>query len=452
MNILITGASGLLGKKLLVDLQKLGHSVRGVARNKESLIEIPKAQTYSWDALKDQKFPIKALDQVEVVIHLAGVPVADQRWNKKIKSDILKSRVDGTRQLVQAIESLKPEDRPQTFISGSAIGFYGNCDQATVTESSSKGSDFLADVVDQWEKESHKAQDLGLRTVILRTSVVLSRHGGALAKMPPVIIGNGKNQMSWIHIQDWINFTIEAAQNKKFQGIYNLSSPKPVSQSLFIKALAQARSVPLVLWAPKVIVQTALGEMADVLLTSQKVIPQAALDQGFQFQFEDIDQAMNDIYKSEDYLVQDLSVAQFIPSDIESVFHFFSEAKNLEKITPDFLNFRIDKMSTPEIKKNTIIDYKLKIHGVPAKWQTQIIEWLPNQKFIDFQNKGPYSLWHHTHSFTQIKDGTLIEDRIKYKIPGHLIGLLFLGSFIKKDVNSIFKHRIDTIKSVFKIT
>jgi ligand-binding SRPBCC domain-containing protein len=256
--------------------------------------------------------------------------------------------------------------------------------------------------------------------------------------------------MSWIHIQDWINFTIDSIQNEKYVGAYNLTAPNPVSQKKLVQTLVKARNIPLALWAPKIAVQTALGELSQVILTSQKVFPKKALNEGFQFQFPEIDQAMSDIYQNEDYLVQNLSVAQFIPSDVGTVFNFFSEAKNLEKITPDFLNFKVEKMSTSNIQKNTIIDYKLKIHGFPAKWQTEITDWLPNKKFVDFQNKGPYSLWHHTHSFTQVKEGTLIEDRVKYKIPGHLVGLLFLGAFIKKDVTAIFKYRISIIKNVFK--
>lgn len=449
MRILITGATGLLGKKLLIDLLKKGHTVVGIARDKSKIIELPEKQTYSWDALSDQEFPLEALKQCDAVIHLAGEPVAAQRWNDQVKKSILDSRIIGTQKMISAFKKIKENERPSVFISGSAIGFYGDQGEKNLTETSAVGSDFLADVVQKWEAEAHKAEALGIRTVILRTGIVLARSGGALEKMPPLVIGSGNNYMSWIHIQDWVNFTIQAIENLKSQGIYNLVSPHPATQTIFIKDLAAERGVPFVMSVPQFIVSTAMGEMAQVLLASQKVKPSKMLDEGFQFQFPHLKEAFKDIYQGEDYLTQDFTVSQFVPDKIENVFSFFSAAKNLEEITPDFLNFKIKDMSSAEIGKDTIINYKLKIHGIPASWQTQITEWVPLKMFVDNQNKGPYTLWHHTHTFTPLEKGTLIEDRIKYKVPGHLVGLLALGSFIRKDVSQIFRHRVQTIKRKF---
>lgn len=450
MRILITGATGLLGKKLLIDLLKKGHTVVGIARDKSKIIELPEKQTYSWDALSDQDFPLAALKQCDAVVHLAGEPVAAQRWNEQVKKNILDSRTIGTQKIISAFKKLKENDRPQVFISGSAIGFYGDQGEKNLTESSAVGTDFLADVVQQWEAASLKALDLGVRTVILRTGIVLARSGGALEKMPPVVVGSGDNFMSWIHIQDWVNFAIESIENSKSEGIYNLVAPNPVTQSVFIADLAKERHVPVVMRVPQFVVSLAMGEMAQVLLASQKVQPKKMLAEGFKFQFPQLKQAFKDIYRDEDYLVQDFTVSQYVPEKIENVFDFFSAAKNLEEITPDFLNFKVKNMSSQEIEKDTIINYKLKIHGIPANWQTQITEWEPLKMFVDNQNKGPYTLWHHTHTFTPLENGTLIEDRIKYKVPGHLLGLLALGSFIRKDVSQIFRHRVKTIKSKFK--
>ena len=449
MRILITGASGLIGKKLLIDLLKKGHTVIGVGRDQNKMIELPEKQTYSWDALKDSEFPLQALKKCDAVIHLAGEPVAGHRWNEEVKKNILDSRVQGTRQIVSAMKKMKAADRPRVFISGSAVGFYGDAGSKNLDESSSMGNDFLADVVSQWENEAHQAKDLGIRSVIVRTSMVLARSGGALNKMPPVIIGNGQSYMSWIHIQDWVNFVIEAIENSEAEGIYNLASPHPVTQATFIKTLASERRIPLILRAPRFMVSFGMGEMATALLASQKVIPKKMVDEGFEFKFSELKSALRDIYRNEDFLVQDYSVSQFVPDKIENVFDFFSQAKNLEEITPEFLNFKVKDMSSQEIEKDTIINYKLKIHGVPAQWQTQITEWVPSKMFVDNQNKGPYTLWNHTHTFTPIEGGTLIEDRIKYKVPGHLIGLWVLGSFIRKDVSQIFQHRIKAIGRVF---
>ncbi|MBC7458427.1 MAG: TIGR01777 family protein, partial [Bdellovibrionaceae bacterium] len=442
MRILITGATGLLGKKLLIDLLKKGHTVIGIGRDKNKIIELPAKQTYSWDALSDQEFPQDSLKHCDAVIHLAGEPVAARRWNDDVKKSILDSRTIGTQKIISAFKKLKENDRPKVFIAGSAIGFYGDQGEKNLTETADKGSDFLADVVQQWELESIQAKDLGIRTVILRTGIVLARSGGALEKMPPLQVGRGDNFMSWIHIQDWTNFAIQAVESSKSEGIYNLVSPHSVTQTVFIADLAQERHVPFVMTVPKFVVSLALGEMAQVLLSSQKVQPKRMLDEGFKFQFAKLKDAFKDIYRSEDYLVQDYTVSQFVPDKIENVFEFFSAAKNLEQITPEFLNCKVKNMSSKEIEKDTIINYKLKIHGIPASWQTQITEWVPLKMFVDNQNKGPYTLWNHTHTFTQLENGTLIEDRIKYKVPGHLVGLLALGAFIRKDVSQIFRHRI----------
>ena len=288
MKILITGITGLIGKKLKIDLEKSGHQIIGVSRTNSD---------YLWDAINSKEFPVEALKNIDVVIHLAGTPVAEKRWTEKIKSDILKSRVDGTAQLIQAIKKIKESERPQVFLAGSAIGYYGDQAENEINESSKSGSDFLADVVFKWEKELIKAENLGLRTVILRTGIVLAKEGGALAKMPPVVIGDGQNQMSWIHIKDWISIAQAAIKDKKYSGIYNLTAPNPVSQKDFVKALAKAKGFPMTLWAPKIIIQTVLGELSKVILTSQKVIPQKLISEGFQFKFKQIEAALKDIYK-----------------------------------------------------------------------------------------------------------------------------------------------------------
>jgi ligand-binding SRPBCC domain-containing protein len=244
--------------------------------------------------------------------------------------------------------------------------------------------------------------------------------------------------------------SIYSIENSNVEGFFNLVSPHSVTQKVFIERLAKERHVPFVMSVPKFVISLVLGEMSQVVISSQNVSPKKMLEVGFRFEFDQLEKAFQDIYKNEDYLVQDYTVSQYVPDKVENVFDFFSAAKNLEEITPDFLNFKVKNMSSEFIQKDTIINYKLKIHGFPVYWQTQIIEWEPLKKFIDYQNKGPYSLWHHTHTFTTLQNGTLIEDRIKYQIPGHIFGLLFLGYFIRKDVSQIFNYRIKSIQKKFK--
>ncbi len=284
MKILITGASGLIGRKLQKDLQKLGHTIVAVDRQQ-------------WDALRSAEFPVSLLQGCEAVIHLAGFPIAEKRWSREIKSKILDSRVRGTEQLVRALSQIQLGVRPHVFISASAVGFYGDRADEELNENSKSGNDFLADVVTQWETAAGAAQDLGIRTLFMRSGVVLARGGGALAKMPPVILGSGKNYMSWIHLQDWVNFVIQALGDDKISGVYNMVSPQPVTQAFFVKALARAKKIPVVLWTPKIIFKMALGQMSEMLLASQKVKPARVLYSGFQFQFPTLEKALKDIYQ-----------------------------------------------------------------------------------------------------------------------------------------------------------
>lgn len=296
MKILITGASGLIGKKLISILRQQGHQINVTARDKNKYTDLPAASVFQWDAIDNPDFPLKAIAGCDAIIHLAGYPVAEKRWTSEVKKKILVSRVRGTQQIVQALEKLSSQDRPQVFLSGSAIGFYGDRKQEKLSENSPPGDDFLAGVVTDWEQEAVKAIKLGVRTVLLRTGVVLSSEGGALKKMPPVIIGSGQNFISWIHIKDWVRLATYLMENESCTGAFNLVSPKPATQSDFAKALAKAKKFPLALWTPSFLLKIGAGQMSEMLMASQKVYPEKALAAGFKYDFNDLDSALKDIY------------------------------------------------------------------------------------------------------------------------------------------------------------
>jgi len=152
---------------------------------------------------------------------------------------------------------------------------------------------------------------------------------------------------------------------------------------------------------------------------------------------------------SYDPLAQVFKAEQFVPQPLEKVFAFFSRAENLETLTPPWLSFRITGKSTPEIGENTLIDYRLKIHGVPARWRTKILRWQPGVEFVDTQLKGPYALWHHTHRFEAVPGGTLMRDEVIYKVPGGRLGKLLLSWLIRRDVAQIFAFRQAKIEELF---
>ena len=181
--------------------------------------------------------------------------------------------------------------------------------------------------------------------------------------------------------------------------------------------------------------------MSHVLLSSQRIDCKKLTEIEFKFQFPTAEKAFEQIasfYENGDEIYY---AEQFIPAKREHVFPFFSEAKNLEEITPPLLNFKVLKMSTDTIQSGTLIDYRLKIHGIPVGWQTEILDWQPISKFTDTQLKGPYTKWHHTHEFFDLAGGTLMTDLVRYKLPLGPLGWVVAGSFVAKDVKQIFLHR-----------
>ena len=448
MKILLTGVTGLIGKELSISLLRNGHDVFALARRPDSVSFLPSNRVSMWEV---GRYPLKSsfVEGMDAIIHLAGVPVADGRWTDARKNEIESSRVLGSQEWVDVLTRMPLEKRPKVFIGASAIGIYGSRGDENLDESSIAGSGFLAEVTTKWEAATLPIRDLGIRLVLLRTGIVLSRLGGALSQMQPVALGSGSQWMSWIHIEDEIRLIEFALSNSSVEGPLNLVAPNPVTNQEFTKAFANTIHVPIVLNAPQFTIRAALGEMADVVLSSQRVFPAKALASGFQFRYTDIHQALTEIYQDRPHLETYFESAQFVPETLEKVFFFFSRPENLGTLTPDFLDFKILKQSTPEIEKGTLVDYRIKIHGVPVVWRTLIEEWNELESFVDTQLKGPYSRWHHQHLFFAVKGGTLIMDRVTYRVPAKFLGKLLLGKFIRSDVEKIFEYRRSKIQTLF---
>ncbi|MCO5113002.1 MAG: TIGR01777 family oxidoreductase [Bdellovibrionaceae bacterium] len=447
MKITITGASGLVGRALIKKLSLEGHEVRALVRSPDKIHEIPSGQVFKWSS--SGSVPTQSFRSVDAIIHLAGEGIANRRWTKKRKKSLWDSRIDGTESLIQSIESLPPSERPQLLVSASAIGFYGDTGDKIVDEGSPKGSGFLSRLCGEWENAAQKAEGLGLRVVIARFGVVLAREGGALSKMGPFSLGDGRQWMSWIHIKDLLDFLSQAISSKDFQGIYNLVSPEPTRNRVFTRALAQSLHFPFVLPVPAVALKLVLGEMSQALLASQRVLPKRLESMGFRFSYPHIESALEELYLNENILDQRFSASQFVPHARKELFQFFSRVENLEAITPAWLNFHVLRSSTSNIEKGTLIEYQLKIRGIPIRWQTLISDWSEGSHFVDEQLKGPYKKWHHVHSFGDVPKGTLLIDEITYRVPGGILGGLLLSSWIRKDVEKIFSFRRRKITELF---
>ena len=284
--IAITGASGLIGTALVGHLKSEGHTVQRFVRR-----PVVAPDEIQWDP-KSGYVDIEALRGVDAVIHLAGVGVGDKRWSKKYKSEILNSRLLGTTAIAHAVNEVKP----QVFISASAIGWYGESGNRSVVESDRVGDDFLAAVCREWEGAADLVTDV--RTVKLRTGLVLDPTGGALGKMLPLFrlglggkLGNGKQWWSWITLHDVIRAITFLLENK-VEGPVNLTSPNPVTNQEFTSALARAMHRPALFPAPAIALKIALGGFSSEILGSKKVIPQVLSDSGFTWDYPHITNAL----------------------------------------------------------------------------------------------------------------------------------------------------------------
>ena len=284
--IAITGASGLIGTALVGHLKSEGHTVQRFVRR-----PVVAPDEIQWDP-KTGYVDIEALRGVDAVIHLAGVGVGDKRWSKKYKSEILNSRLLGTTAIAHAVNEVKP----QVFISASAIGWYGESGNRSVIESDRVGDDFLAAVCREWEGAADLVTDV--RTVKLRTGLVLDPTGGALGKMLPLFrlglggkLGNGKQWWSWITLHDVIRAITFLLENK-VEGPVNLTSPNPVTNQEFTSALARAMHRPALFPAPAIALKIALGGFSSEILGSKKVIPQVLSDSGFTWDYPHITNAL----------------------------------------------------------------------------------------------------------------------------------------------------------------
>ncbi|HEX2100273.1 MAG TPA: TIGR01777 family oxidoreductase [Candidatus Synoicihabitans sp.] len=281
--VLVSGASGLIGRALVPYLRTQGWDVlRLVRRSARAADEVrwaPERQELAWPRER----------RIDAVIHLAGAGVAEGRWTPTRKAEILRSRVEGTRTLVRAM--LHADVRPQVIVSASGTGFYGDSGETEVDERAGPGSDFLATVCQAWEGELAAAEAANVRVVALRTGVVLSPAGGALAKMLPAFrlglggrLGHGRQWLSWISLDDWLDVCRAALTNPKLRGACNATAPAPVRQSEFATTLAKVLDRPALLAVPAPVLRLALGELADrALLTSTRAVPAALVQSGHRF-------------------------------------------------------------------------------------------------------------------------------------------------------------------------
>jgi uncharacterized protein (TIGR01777 family) len=296
MRVTVTGATGLIGAKLVAALQQRGDEVTVLSRSPEKAREaLGDVEAHAWDPIEGQA-PEEALAGRDGVVHLAGEPIA-QRWSDEVKRKVLESRDAGTRNLVAGIEAAEP--RPRVLVSASGVGYYGPHGDERVDESSPAGDDFPATVCVAWERAADSAGELGLRVVKIRTGIALAGDGGALAQMlTPFKLGvggpvaGGKQYMSWIHLDDIVGMYLAALDDATWSGPVNATAPEPVTNEEFSKALGKALHRPAVAPVPKLALKALYGEMATIVVTGQRAVPRRAAELGYSHRHPDLDEAL----------------------------------------------------------------------------------------------------------------------------------------------------------------
>jgi uncharacterized protein (TIGR01777 family) len=290
MKVVIGGANGLIGSELVQALRARGDEAVSLVRKPRGPGEM------NWDG---RSVPAGALDQADAAVNLSGASIAARRWSEPYKKEIADSRVESTRAFVEGMRAARP--RPKVFVNASAVGAYGGRGDEELTEDSALGNDFLAEVCKASEGQAVRAEELGVRTVLMRTGVVLARQGGALKQMLPPFkafvggpIGNGKQWFPWIHLADEVGLILWALGGS-VRGPLNAVAPAPVRMKEFAQALGRALHRPALFSVPALVLRLGLGEMAEVLLSGQRAVPRKALGAGYRFRFPELSAALADL-------------------------------------------------------------------------------------------------------------------------------------------------------------
>ncbi len=300
MRVLVTGASGFIGSALCDSLLVRGDTVVGLTRDpKRARRTNPSVNWHAWEPTLERP-PAEAFDDVDAVVNLLGEKI-DQRWTDESKRRIMESRRTGTHNLIGTIAGL--ERKPRVLVSQSAIGFYGDRGEAIVDESSDPGEGYDAEVVREWEKAAREVEGSGVRLVVVRTGHVLDPSDGFLAALlTPFKLGvggplaGGAQYVSWIHVADEVGILLWAVDNDKVSGVVNSTAPNPVTNRVFSKALGRALNRPAVMPVPGVTLDLMYGkEFGQVLRGGQRVLPRRALDLGYEFQYPELDEALEDL-------------------------------------------------------------------------------------------------------------------------------------------------------------
>ncbi len=451
-SLAVTGASGFIGRALIAAAAARGLRVVALGRSANPPA-LPDGVTYRRFDPNDPTGPGDAFEGIDVVVHLAGESVAG-RWTAAKKAAIAASRIEGTRNLVAALGRCR--QAPRALICASGVGFYGNRGDVPCTEDAPPGDDFLAETCVGWEREARRAEALGIRVCLLRTGLALGDGGGALGALRTPFalglggpLGNGRQFVPWIHLDDLVALYLFAAETDAARGPLNAVAPDYATNARFTQAIGAALRRPALIPAPGFALRLVLGAFAQTLLDGQLAIPAEPLRLGFAWKHPNLERALQDVLapSRQATIPHHFAARTQVPGTLNDAFAFFADAHNLERLTPPHLNFTIERVSGP-MAAGATIDYRLRLHGIPMRWRTLIETWEPPHRFVDVQLHGPYALWRHEHRFEVRDRGVEITDDVDYVLPLMPLSTPALP-IVRADVASIFAYRQTAIATLF---
>lgn len=464
MNVLITGATGFIGRALVLRLLRDGHRVTCYVRRPARARGVLGGEVELVTEL--------AVDGRDAVVNLAGAPIIG-RWSAARRAELIDSRVGVTRRLVDAIAAAR--SRPSVLVSASAVGYYGDGGDEELDEESPAGSGFAADLCRAWEDEAARAAPLGVRVACLRIGVVLGPEGGFMAKVAPgvragvgAVLGDGNQWLPWVHVDDVVEVAAQALADARLRGPINVVAPAPARHRELLAAMGRLVGRPVLLRVPGVALRVALGEAAGAVLAGQRVHPRRLRELGFRFRFAALEDALRDLVAPESaatigpagdvpssaYLRERgarrlLRQTLLLDAPLDEVFTFFSNAENLALLTPPGMSFDIKSPTPIDMRVGATIDYTIRVGVLPIRWRTTIERWEPGRVFIDSQASGPYRSWWHEHHFRAMGQRTVVEDRVYYSVPLGPLGSIIDRLFVARSLRRIFQFRAASVRLRF---
>lgn len=448
MRILLTGATGLIGRALGKALAARGEGLVCLVRDPESArwrLPYP-ATLHRWDHTRE--VPPAALDGVDAVVHLAGEPAGNTRWTAAKKALLRDSRVQGTQRLVQAV--LQHGSDVRAFVHGSALGYWGSRGDEVLTAKSAPGDDFLARLTRDWEAalQPLATRAPALRVAVVRTGVVFAREGGALAEMLPLFrlsaagrLGSGRQWMSWIHHDDIVDLFVHAldgAAAGRLEGVLEGVAPQAVDNRHFTSALCRALGVVENLPAPPPLLHLLFGERAAMVFASTRVEPAATLASGFAFRHRRLDAALADLLGPLRGGGWQTVREQWLPQPPAVVWPEVAGPARLPSQLPPALQLQVD---APTVAAGARFERRLRWHGLPLAQQLCLTTWLPPHRGVEEQTRGPFAQWHRTTELLPFAAGTLLRDTLHYRLPAGWLGTAAAGARVAADLSRLFDER-----------